>query len=175
MTNPPDDVERILRERSAALAREQTRAEEPSERHEVLVVRVGRARYAVPLTGVSGLVILETVTPLPGAPLFVSGLAQVHGHVLTIVDLGVLLGEAPARPTAALLVEESTGSFGLGVAAYESVIALPSQGLAAPGLSEAAARYVEGVNAESGLGLLRLEAIIRDLMRDESGDGDREK
>jgi chemotaxis signal transduction protein len=174
MSSPSNDVDRILRERSLALAREQIRGEEPSERREALVVRVGRARYAVPLTGLSGLVVLDAVTPLPGAPSFVGGLAQVHGHVLTIVDLGVLLGEAPGELTAAMLVEARTGSFGLGVSAYESVIALPAQDLAAPapGMSESASRYVDGVIAASGLGLLRLPVIIGDLMRDESGDGD---
>jgi purine-binding chemotaxis protein CheW len=176
VSNQRDDVERILRERSAALARVQARGDDRSDRGEALVIRVGRARYAVPLVGLAGLVVLDAVTPLPGAPSFVAGLAQVHGHVLTIVDLGVMLGEPPGTPSAALLVEAKSESFGLGVSAYESVVALPASGLSPPpaGLSETRARYIEGVVATSGLGLLRLSAVKSDLLRDESGDGDRE-
>lgn len=174
MTTQPGEVERILRERARALAQEPTSTAEHEARAEALVVRVGSARYAVPLATLSSVVALDGVTPLPGAPSFVSGLAQVHGHVITIVDLGVLLGEAPSPPTRALLVEVESEAFGLGIAAYETVLPLPSEGLspAPPGLSDGAARYLEGLIPGSGVGLLRLPLIIGDLCRDDSGNGD---
>jgi purine-binding chemotaxis protein CheW len=168
------EVERILRERARELAREAGPVAETETRGEALVVRVGRARYAAPLARLAGVVALDALTPLPGAPSFVAGLAPVHGVVLTIVDLGVVLGEAASVPTRALLVEVDSEAFGLGVSGYDGVVAVPASGLAAPppGLSETALRYVEGMIATSGLGVLRLEAIIADLCRDESKNED---
>lgn len=174
MSTQPAEVERILRERARELARTQARADEGARRGDALVVRIGHARYAVPLAGLAGVVNLDAITPLPGAPNFVAGLAHLHGHVVTIVDLGVVLGEAAEPPAAALMIETSSGTFGLGVSAYEGVVPVPAMGPDAqpPGLSEAAARYVEGLIAAPGVGLLRLRAIVDDLMQDESGDED---
>lgn len=164
------EVERILRERARELAREQTSTTE--HQGEALVVRVGSARYAVPLVGLGAVVGLDALTPLPGAPEFVAGLTQIQGHVVTIVHLGALLGEAPEPPTTALLIEVDSGSFGLGVSAYENVISIPAKRLesAPAGLSEAAKRYVEGVLATQGIGVLRLAEIVNDLIALESGE-----
>jgi len=168
----PAEIERILRERARELAHAQTQGDELKARGEALVVRVGHARWAVPLAGLAGVVGLDALTPLPGAPGFVAGLAHVYGHVTTIVDLGVLLGEAPEAPAAAMLVEVDSGTFGLGVAAYESVISVAAAGLAPVplGLSDAARRYVEGIMPAAGVGLLKLSAIVDDLSRIESTD-----
>jgi purine-binding chemotaxis protein CheW len=170
--NENQDVERILRERARDLAHGQIAVEDATQRNEALVVRVGQARYAVPLVGLAGVVSLDAVTPLPGAPPFVAGLAHLHGQVLTIVDLGVVLGEAPERPKAALLVEVKGGSFGFGVSGFENVVSIPATDLAAapPGLSDAAARYVLGVLGRPAAGLLKLSAVVKDLMQGESGD-----
>ena len=170
MNGESAEVEEILRQRARDLAREQTRRDE--EQAEALVVRVGHAHYAIPLAGLASVVNLDALTPLPGAPDFVAGLTQIQGHVVTIIDLGVLLGEAPEPPHAALTVEVDTGIFGLGVSTYERVIPVPTKELesAPPGLSESASRYVEGVVATLGVGVLRLSAIVDDLMELESGE-----
>lgn len=174
---PGLEVEQILRARARALARAQEDTAKRAEDAEVLVVRVGRARYAVPLSGLGGVVVLDALTPLPGAPDFVAGLAQVHGHVLTIVSLAAVLGESPEPPTAALLVGADAESFGLGVSAYENVIAHAPSALAPPphGLSERASRYVEGVIGTSGIGLLRLSLIVADLLQDDVRTGEKEE
>jgi purine-binding chemotaxis protein CheW len=163
------DVERILRERARELARAQ-RTAAGAAHGEALVVRVGRARYGIPLAGLAGVVGLDALTPLPGAPPFVAGLAHVYGHVTTIVDLGVVLGEAPEPPAAALLVEVRAGTFGLGVSAYESVVGVSDLGPAPPGLSETAARHVEGVLGTAGIALLRLSVVVENLLRLEALD-----
>lgn len=165
-----ESAEEILRQRARDLAREQIRRDET--RAEALVVRVGHARYAVPLGGLASVVGLDALTPLPGAPDFVAGLTQIQGHVVTIIHLGALLGEAPEPPRAALIVEVDSGMFGLGVSAYERVIPVPTQGLEAapPGLSESASRYVEGVVATLGIGVLKLSSVVDDLMELESGE-----
>lgn len=167
----PAGIEQILRQRARELARPQTQGGDSTGRGEALVVRVGHARWAVPLAGLTGVVGLDALTPLPGAPGLVAGLAHVYGHVMTIVHLGVLLGEAPESPAAAMLVEIESGTFGLGVSAYESVISMPANAPSpAPlGLSDAARRYVEGVITTTGIGLLKLSAVVRDLSRIDSG------
>lgn len=170
--NDRAEIERILRARARELALPQAQGADLSGRGEALVVRVGHARWAVPLAGLSGVVALDALTPLPGAPAFVAGLAHVYGHVTTIVDLGVLLGESPEAPAAAMLVEIDSGTFGLGVSAYESVITVSaaSVGPVPAGVSEGARRYIEGIVATTGVGLLKLPAIVEDLSRIDSGD-----
>lgn len=65
----------------------------------MLVVRAGTARVGLPLASA-----LETLRPLPCAPLphsppWVTGASVIRGAPTPVVDLGQLLGGAPAPPT----------------------------------------------------------------------------
>lgn len=64
---------------------------------EALIVRAGRARRLLRLREVRELVRLATLTPLPGAPPEVLGLASVRGEILTVLCLRRVLGEEAVR------------------------------------------------------------------------------
>lgn len=106
----------LLKWRAAALARPVSVAAQQTGGHELLVTQVGRARYAARLGALSAVVLLPRLTRLPQAPAFVAGLAPLHGRILTIVDLGTLLGEvALPPPRFGLMLELNGEPFGLGV------------------------------------------------------------
>jgi len=79
--------QRVLRERAAALAREPLGSEPAGETLEVLEFLLAHERYGIELKYVREVFLLKDLTPLPGTPAFILGVANVRGQVLLIVDL----------------------------------------------------------------------------------------
>lgn len=67
---------------------------------ELFCVDMGGERYAVEANLVHEVVRLPAVTPLPGAPPFLLGVAAHRGEVVPVVDLSRLMGRGEARVTA---------------------------------------------------------------------------
>jgi purine-binding chemotaxis protein CheW len=63
----------------------------------LVVFRVGRFRYALPLPAVDRIVRAVEVTPLPGAPDVIAGVVNVEGRVVPVLDLRKRIG-LPDRP-----------------------------------------------------------------------------
>jgi purine-binding chemotaxis protein CheW len=61
--------------------------------------RVGNADYAIPATEVLHLESFESATHVPGAPAYVTGLVQVRGRVVPVVDLRTRFGLPAADRT----------------------------------------------------------------------------
>ncbi len=79
--------QRVLRERAAALSREPLGAEPTGETLEVLEFLLAHEHYGMELRYVREVYLLKDLTPLPGTPAFILGVANVRGQVLLIVDL----------------------------------------------------------------------------------------
>lgn len=58
-----------------------------TQRTQLVVFRVDRRNYALPLASVERIVRAVEVTALPGAPAVVRGAIDVHGNVLPVFDL----------------------------------------------------------------------------------------
>ena len=56
---------------------------------------LGGHRFAVDVADAREVMVFESITPLPLAPSFVLGLANLRGSVMPVVDLGPLLGLPP--------------------------------------------------------------------------------
>jgi purine-binding chemotaxis protein CheW len=72
----------------------------------------GAARYALELRWVREVVSLGFITNVPTAPAAVSGVCNLHGTILPVLDVGGLLGEEvgpPARQGDGALVVEHEG------------------------------------------------------------------
>jgi chemotaxis signal transduction protein len=69
-----------------------------AELRNVIIVTIGGGRYAVELRWVREVVSLGFVTSVPTAPPAIGGVCNLHGAILPVLDVGVLLGGAPARP-----------------------------------------------------------------------------
>jgi purine-binding chemotaxis protein CheW len=85
---PPDEVQRILRERARALARETAATlETAGESLEVVEFLLAHERYAVASDYVREVYPLEHLTPLPCTPPFVLGIVNLRGQMLSVIDL----------------------------------------------------------------------------------------
>jgi purine-binding chemotaxis protein CheW len=161
--------EALLRERAKALATPARAAVASQAGDELLVVSVGQARYALPLARLAGVVTLPRLTPLPGAPPFIAGLAHVQGRTLTVVSLGVLLGHPPQPTRLGALVDVGGESFALGVAAVEGVRSMWSAGEDAvpAGVGPGARRVIQAVGP-GGVCLVDLNRLIEDMLTSEA-------
>jgi purine-binding chemotaxis protein CheW len=82
------------------------------ELRNVIVFALGSARYAIELRWVREVVTLGFVTAVPTAPAALSGLCNLHGTILPVLDVAAVLDEPggpPARQGDGALVVEAEG------------------------------------------------------------------
>jgi purine-binding chemotaxis protein CheW len=111
--------------------------------HRYLVARSAGQRIAIPLEDTREIIAVKALTRLPGAPVWVAGLLNVRGSVVTVVDLDARFG-GPAASGPVVIVEQGGRTLGLRVSAVEAVH-LASE----PPLAIEAARSADG--AVSGM------------------------
>ena len=83
------------------------------ELRNVIVFAVGAGRYAVELRWVREVVTLGFVTAVPTAPAALSGVVNLHGTILPVLDISALLDQPagpPARQGDGALVLEADGT-----------------------------------------------------------------
>ena len=83
-----------------------------AELRNVIIVTIGGVRHAIELRWVREVVSLGFVTNVPTAPPAVSGVCNLHGAILPVLEVGVLLGGAagpPARQGDGAVVVEVEG------------------------------------------------------------------
>lgn len=106
-------VEAILAERARVLARPIVElATAPTV--DVVEFACGDGRYAIEAAHVHRLEPLGRITPLPGAPRHYSGITNLHGQLMPLVDPAALIG-APAcsSPAFVLVIGMATPELGL--------------------------------------------------------------
>lgn len=79
---------------------------EPVERTQVIIFTMGEVHYAVDVSYVGEVVRGPHITPAPGPPGWMLGETNLHGNIVSIVDLPVFLGVGSPvdRLTAGLIV-----------------------------------------------------------------------
>jgi purine-binding chemotaxis protein CheW len=131
-----------------------------------LVARVGTQRVAWVMTAVREIIPVRPMTRLPGAPEWVSGLLNLRGAVLTVVELSGRLGLARGPAPQVIVLEVNGRSLGVRVDVVESV-ALAEDARVEP-VEEA--RTVDGlvvgmVRLADGTALLMdAEALLRSVL-----------
>jgi len=111
MEPSPEEARRILEERARALAsaRVDVGTNEPSL--EVIVFEVGGEKYGIGTSFVREAVNGAGVTRVPGAPPYFSGIANVRGEIIAVLDLPAFFGVSAAeevRPGLLVLGQEHT-------------------------------------------------------------------
>ena len=89
-----------------------------------VVFRVESGRYALPLAAVREVVVTpELFTRVPRAPSAVTGVINLRGRVVTVVDLRPILGlgEAPTPSPKLLLLDRGRRDLALGVSEVEGI------------------------------------------------------
>ena len=90
----------------------------------LLFFRVAGRLCACDLESVREIVPARTATRLPGAPEWVSGLVNLRGTLVTVVDLACRFGAAANRARQIIVVEACGKAFGIGVDEARDVLAL---------------------------------------------------
>lgn len=90
-------IEEILEARTRNLAARGT-APEARPTRTLLVCRAGSETVGLPLESVAEVFPFRPCTPVPGAPTALVGLTGRGGTLVSVVDLAVALGAAPAAP-----------------------------------------------------------------------------
>jgi len=83
----------------------------------LLTFTAGPNRYAVDVVRVVEIVPRVKLRPIPHAPAFLAGLLGYRGHVVPVIDLGLLLDVAPCRDrlsTRIILVNDAPGGHNRG-------------------------------------------------------------
>jgi purine-binding chemotaxis protein CheW len=70
---------------------------------DVMFFELRGRRCALPVSAVSEVVAMASMTPVPLAPPAIRGIAPLHGQVVPVVDLGVWLSPSPEASAAAPL------------------------------------------------------------------------
>jgi chemotaxis signal transduction protein len=90
--NSPADAERVravLAERAGKLARAEPEIPE-TELIDVLRFQLAYSEYALEMRYIKEVILTGEITPVPGAPAFISGICAVRGQIISLVDLRVL-------------------------------------------------------------------------------------
>ena len=102
---------------AVTLPPEEIAAEEQVPTRRILVFVLGRRQFASDMDAFREIIPTRQTTRLPGAPSTVSGLINLRGAIVTVLDGGVLLGGDPCvkRGGLTLLVECDGRHVGFGV------------------------------------------------------------
>ncbi len=100
-----------------AMAPEEPLAEDVAEvpRRRLLVFEVGGSTFAADMNAVREIVPSQAVTRLPGAPPTVSGLINLRGTIVTVIDAGACLGKSAWRRNGGLILLAGYGNGVIGV------------------------------------------------------------
>jgi purine-binding chemotaxis protein CheW len=134
-----------------------------------VVFRIESGLYALPLAAVREVVVTpEVFSRVPRAPAAVTGVINLRGRVVTVVDLGPVLGCSEARQPAAklLLLDRGRRDLALGVSDVEGIEQLettPSEVDEATGLVRGVARL--GAATVQVLDVEGLDARVAALFR----------
>jgi purine-binding chemotaxis protein CheW len=83
----PEEKRAILRSRAKSLAQEPERKREAEEYLEVLAFRLAHETYALETRFIREVYPLTELTPLPCTPAYISGIINIRGQILTIIDM----------------------------------------------------------------------------------------
>jgi chemotaxis signal transduction protein len=80
-------MEAVWHERADRLSQRAVLAEGGADTLQVIVLKVGNERYGVDLADVAEVLPPLHATPVPGAPAVFSGVINIHGEILPVMDL----------------------------------------------------------------------------------------
>ena len=149
------DLAGLWHRRAVELAEAPDRDRERGEQLPLVVVRLGSDRYAVPITSVREIQRVGRITRVSTAPAFVSGVINLRGVILAVLDLRVVFGleAGPVGEGARILIAESGGAVvGVLVERIEEIVDVPSAEVRPPlaPAKGAVEDYVSGIAAHGG-------------------------
>ena len=150
----PEKQQTILKQRTKSLARSRETGRREEEELEVVEFLLASERYAIESLWVREVYPLKDLTPLPGTPPFVSGIINVRGQIVSVIDLKVFF-DLPAKGLTDLnkviIVSDGRMEFGLLADVVAGVRRIPLQEIQPPlpTLSGLRAEYLKGVTSDA--------------------------
>jgi len=92
----PDRLQQIWERRAAMLAAAPAQEEKEGEQIELVIVQLGRELYGLEVHYVSDIRAAKQITRVPRVPDWVSGVVNLRGRILSVIDLRHFFGLAPA-------------------------------------------------------------------------------
>ncbi len=139
----------------------------------VLVFRVGGVRCAIHAQAVREIMAMQPATRVPGAAEEVSGVINMRGTVVTVVDLRLCLDQPAGESDGSLVMIYVHGrTVGLVVDEVLDLGTLPEGALAArEGLPGIEARFVQAVGRHDGrlFALLDTEMLLHEILPSQEG------
>jgi purine-binding chemotaxis protein CheW len=130
------------------------------ERLDVLLLQIAGEKYALPVEKVLSVQEGIAIKPLAGTPAHIAGIANVRGHVTTVLNLAAILGieAATEQDLSLVLIDEDGTHLAFAVEQVRDVQEIIIEDLAAlPHESP----YIRGMNRDGAV-LLNFEAIVND-------------
>jgi purine-binding chemotaxis protein CheW len=106
-----------------------------TERVQIMIFVLGDTRYAVELSRVGEVVQQPSITPVPGLPAWILGVTNLHGDIVSVVDLPYFLeiSPAPAVRVARMIVAQAGDQrIGLSVDDVEVIYTFPADEIISP-------------------------------------------
>jgi purine-binding chemotaxis protein CheW len=161
MTALPDRaaIDAVLVERARLLARRPD-VVSAVPMAQLLAFAAANERYAIDVTHVYRLERCRRITPLPGAARHFTGIVNVHGQIVPLIDLGMLLGTPPCLdPTFAIILGGARAEIGIVAQALIELREIPLDTLAS---STPAPRPIVRHITADGIAVIDGAALIAD-------------
>ncbi len=122
--------------------------------------RIGKETFGVDIFSVREIVRVQEITRVPGAPECVMGVINLRGRIISVIDLGLQLGQTPTqigRNSRILVIQLDSVTLGFLVDAATAVMKVPGEAIEPPPemMGDIEAEYLDGVaKLEGRLALL---------------------
>jgi purine-binding chemotaxis protein CheW len=126
---------RLVTAGSVPLPAEPPAPVQPVERMQVIVFVLRGVRYAVEMSSVSEVMRGPVITRVPGLPAWVQGVTNLHGEIVSVVDLSRFLevGALTSRPPTSMIVAQAADQrIGLMVDDVELIYTFPLEQVLSP-------------------------------------------
>ena len=140
---------------------------------ELLTFRLEDGEYSVDIMSVREIRSWSRATPLPHAPDYVSGVINLRGSVLPVLDLSLRLGNPAVEPSdrcVVIVVETNGRMVGLRVDAVSDIVSIPSDDMQPPPeiSSRAGPRFIRALTIQDDrmIRILDLTAVLPAEMED---------
>lgn len=131
----------------------------------LLLWRVGTVRCGAPVAQLRAVVPAPPMTRIPGVPAAITGIGNVRGEVLTLVDGRTLLSQPDDHPAdVVVLVQLGERTLGMGVDEVEDLVTVPESALESAEDIEGPGRLVR-VEGAGTIRLLDLETLLEPLFQ----------
>ncbi|MCA0456532.1 MAG: chemotaxis protein CheW [Chloroflexi bacterium] len=131
----------------------------------VLTTAINKERFAIPIDSITSVYDDVLIIPIPGVPGFIAGITNVRGHIISVLNLGSVLGlkTETILHGAMLVTETQNGSIGLCVEAVGEAVELPLNQMnpTPTNLNLDHPEYFQGIFLD-GTALLHIHAILAD-------------